>query len=71
MNFKLTEMLLENLYNNYYKEAEEKCMQQWGRICDLEVNSNKTEAEEDELSTLKCCFTLLLSANYQMLPILG
>ena len=53
----------------YYKEVQEKCSQQWSRICELEVKSNKTEAE-DELSTLKHCFTLLLSADYQMQKLL-
>ena len=54
----------------YYKEAEEKCTQQWARICELEVKSNKTEAEEDELSTLKHCCMLLSSADYQMQKLL-
>ena len=54
----------------YYKESEEKCAKQWARICELEVKSSKTEAEKDELSTLKHCFTLLLSADYQMQKLL-
>ena len=56
-------------YLQYYK-VQEKCTQQWARICQLEVKSNKTEAEEDELSTLKHFFTLLLSADYQMQKLL-
>ena len=31
----------------YYKEVQEKCTQQWARICQLEVKSNKTEAADE------------------------
>ena len=59
MNSKLTEMLLKNLCNNYYKESEEKCAKQRARICELEVKSSKTEAETDELSTPKHFHTIV------------
>ena len=31
----------------YYKEAKEKCAQDWAKICELEMKSNKTHSEED------------------------
>ena len=52
------------------KEIKTKCAKQWVRICELEIKSSKTEAKKDELSTLKHCLMLLLSAEYQMLKLL-
>jgi len=42
----------------------------WERICEIEAKPSKTQALEEELSTLKHCFTLLLSANFQMQKLL-
>ena len=50
----------------YYKSMKEKCAKQWQALVELEENSPRTDAEEERLKGLKHCYTLLLSADYQM-----
>ena len=50
----------------YYKSMKEKCAKQWQAIVEVEEKSPRTDAEEERLKELKHCYTLLLSADYQM-----
>ena len=50
----------------HYKSMKERCSEQWQEIVQLETKSPRTTAEEDKLQELKHCYTLLLSADYQM-----
>ena len=49
----------------YYKSCKDRCSQNWKRIVLLTEKSHLTQAEKDELQTLKHCFTLTISADYQ------
>ena len=50
----------------YYKEMKNWCCEQWKGIIDLEEKSEKSSAKEEKLDQLKHCFTLVISADYQM-----
>ena len=50
----------------YYKEMKEKCSEQWREITLLESKSERNTLENDKLEQLKHCFTLTISADYQM-----
>ncbi|MCG8626601.1 MAG: hypothetical protein MJE68_31950 [Proteobacteria bacterium] len=50
----------------YYKEMKNRYCEQWKEIIDLEEKSEKSSAEEEKLDQLKHCFTLVISADYQM-----
>ena len=57
----------------YCSEIKKKCTEQWERICEIEAKPNKTQALEEELSTLKHCFTLAKHrlSNAETTPLLG
>ena len=50
----------------YYKEMKQKCCEQWKEITTSDSKSNRSSAEDDRLEQLKHCFTLTISADYQM-----
>ena len=50
----------------YYKEIKEKCCSQWKEIATLDSKSDRSSAEDERLEQLKHCFTLVMSADYQM-----
>ena len=50
----------------YYKEMKDRCCKQWKEIVALEQKSDRSSAEEEKLDQLKHCFTLIISADYQM-----
>ena len=50
----------------YYKEMKEKCCEQWKEITTLESKADRNTTEDEKLEQLKHCFTLTVSADYQM-----
>ena len=50
----------------YYKEMKTKCCEQWKEIIALDSKSDRSSAEDERLEQLKHCFTLVISADYQM-----
>ena len=50
----------------YYREMKTKCCEQWKEITTLESKFDRSTAENDWLDQLKHCFTLVISADYQM-----
>ena len=50
----------------YYKEMKEKCCEQWKEITTLDSKCDRSSAEDEQLEQLKHCFTLVISADYQM-----
>ena len=49
----------------YYKESVDKCKANWSNIMKLTQKHPLTTGEEEELESLKHCFTLTISADYQ------
>ena len=49
-----------------YHEVTQQCQTQWKKIVELENKEERTESEEQDLRGLKDGFTLVLSADYQM-----
>ena len=45
---------------------KDQCCEQWKEIVALEQKSDRNSAEEEKLDQLKHCFTLIISADYQM-----
>ena len=50
----------------YYKDVKTKCCEQWKEITTLDSKSDRSSAEDERLEQLKHCFTLVISADYQM-----
>ena len=50
----------------YYKEMKDRCCEQWKEIIALEEKSDRSPAEAETLDQFKHCFTLVISADYQM-----
>ena len=50
----------------YYKEMKEKCYEQWKEITTLDIKCDRSSAEDEQLEQSKHCFTLVISADYQM-----
>ena len=50
----------------YYKEMKERCSEQWREITLLESKAERNTVDNDKLEQLKHCFTLTVSADYQM-----
>lgn len=48
-----------------YREATEKCTQQWQKINEYLQKLHLSAAEQEELHVLQHCFTLVISADYQ------
>ena len=49
----------------FYKECVEKCKNNWSDIMQLTSRRQQTLREREKLETLKHCFTLTVSADYQ------
>lgn len=49
----------------FYKTCQDKCKTSWSDIVRLSNKSSLTAAEREELDSLKHCFTLTISADYQ------
>lgn len=49
----------------FYKTCQDKCKTSWSYIVRLSNKSPLTAAEREELDSLKHCFTLTISADYQ------
>ena len=50
----------------YYKEMKTRCCEQWEEITTLESKCDRSSAEDEQLEQLQHCFTLVISADYQM-----
>ena len=49
-----------------YKDMKSKSAEHWKEIITLESKQERTSVEDEQLLQLKHCFTLVLSADYQM-----
>lgn len=54
-----------NKARDYYKSCKDQCMHQWKQISALSEKNHLTDTKKNELRTLKHCFTLTISADYQ------
>ena len=55
----------------YYKAATEKCKSQWSVIKQLTKIRTPSRSEKEELQCAQHCFTLTISADYQLIPSWG